>query len=946
MRKLIFFLLTYCLLHNAHSQSYYWQQQVNYRIDVSLNDKENTLDGFERLEYINNSPDTLKFIWFHLWPNAYKNDKTAFSDQLLENGDTKFYFSDKEERGYINRLDFKVNNITAATEDHPHYIDIIKLILPADLAPGQKILITTPFHVKLPFNISRSGYDGQSYQATQWYPKPAVYGKSGWHPMPYLNQGEFYSEFGNFDVRITVPKNYVVAATGELQDEEEKKWLKTRESPILSDEPQRASNPKQKTTGNKTETYPPSDAQMKTLQYLQNNTHDFAWFADKRFFVNYDTCKLSSGKSIEIYTFYTKQQEQYWKNSVQFCKDAIHFYSDHVGEYPYNSVSAVQGPPSFGGGMEYPTITVISPVESEKELDLTIAHELGHNWFYGVLGSNERSHPWMDEGINTFYENKYYSSKYGQRQQIERILFETAAIIKKDQPIETTSENFSEINYELVAYNKTSEWMRYLQEQLGTESFNKAMQEYYRQWQFKHPQPEDFKKSIEQSTGKDLDSIFAFLSTKGILPNEHRNGWKVISIFNPNSFSSYIKNPSKDVLFFSPVFGFNNYDKFMIGGIFTNCKLPPSPFQFLFIPMYGTGSKKLVGLGRLNYTFYPDNRVRKIELFLNGSTFTQDRFIDSAGKKIQFGFEKIVPGIRITMKEKNARSTLNKYIQWKTFFIREDELRFSRDTIITGTDTSIAESFKAVQSGRRLNQLKFVIENYRGLYPFSAELKIEQAQDFVRTAFTGNYFFNYAKGGGLEARFFAGKFFYTTAKTLNKQFSTDRYHFNMTGPNGYEDYTYSDYFIGRNNFEGLASQQIMLRDGAFKIRTDLLADKIGKSDDWLIAANFDSSIPDRINPLSLLPIKIPLKIFADIGTYAEAWKPGAGSDRFLFDAGLHIPLFKETINIYIPLVYSRVYKDYILSTLPKRNRLLKTLSFTIDISNLDLKRIDRQLGFL
>ena len=199
---------------------------------------------------------------------------------------------------------------------------------------------------------------------------------------------------------------------------------------------------------------------------------------------------------------------------MQLCKDAIHFYSDHVGEYPYNVASAVQGPPSFGGGMEYPTITSISPVESERELDITIAHELGHNWFYGILGSNERNHPWMDEGINTFYENKYYSSKYGQRQQLERILFETAAIVKKDQPIETTSEKFSEINYELVAYNKTSEWMRYLEQQLGSESFNKAMREYYRQWQFKHPQPEDFKKTIEQSTGKDLDTIFALLKTR------------------------------------------------------------------------------------------------------------------------------------------------------------------------------------------------------------------------------------------------------------------------------------------------------------------------------------------------------------------------------------------------------------------------------------------------
>ncbi len=229
---LLFF---YCQLPiaNCQSDSYrmnYWQQEVNYTIDVSLNDKDHTLNGFEKIEYINNSPDTLRFIWFHLWPNAYKNDKTAFTDQELENGNTKFYFSDKEQKGYINRLDFKVNNITAETEDHPQHIDIIKLILPSPLPPHQKILITTPFHEKLPYNFSRGGHDGQSYQVTQWYPKPAVYDKNGWHPMPYLDQGEFYSEFGSFDVSVTVPENYVVAATGELQNAEEKEWLKTRSS--------------------------------------------------------------------------------------------------------------------------------------------------------------------------------------------------------------------------------------------------------------------------------------------------------------------------------------------------------------------------------------------------------------------------------------------------------------------------------------------------------------------------------------------------------------------------------------------------------------------------------------------------------------------------------------------------------------------------------------------
>ncbi|MGZ8538692.1 MAG: M1 family metallopeptidase, partial [Flavisolibacter sp.] len=165
MQKLLS-LLAACSLWLAAS-SQYWQQRVDYIIDVSLNDKEKTLDAYEKLTYYNNSPDTLHFIWFHLWPNAYKNDRTAFNDQMLENDKTDFYFSNKEERGYINRLDFKVDGTTAKSEDHPEHIDIIKLLLPKPLPPGQHTVITTPFHVKLPYNFSRGGYDGESFQVTQ-----------------------------------------------------------------------------------------------------------------------------------------------------------------------------------------------------------------------------------------------------------------------------------------------------------------------------------------------------------------------------------------------------------------------------------------------------------------------------------------------------------------------------------------------------------------------------------------------------------------------------------------------------------------------------------------------------------------------------------------------------------------------------------------------------------
>ncbi len=185
---------------NAFCQTNYWQQEQHYTIDVKLNDVDNSITAFEKIVYINHSPDTLRFIWFHLWPNAYKNDRTAFSEQLLRNGSNDFYFSNEEARGYINQLDFKVDDSTATVVEDSAYIDILKIMLPKPLPPKDSVGITTPFHEKLPYNFSRGGHVFQTYQLTQWYPKPAVYDSRGWHPFPYLDQGEFYSEYGSFDV--------------------------------------------------------------------------------------------------------------------------------------------------------------------------------------------------------------------------------------------------------------------------------------------------------------------------------------------------------------------------------------------------------------------------------------------------------------------------------------------------------------------------------------------------------------------------------------------------------------------------------------------------------------------------------------------------------------------------------------------------------------------------
>jgi Peptidase family M1 domain len=945
--KRILFLISLCCLSSVvcGQSSSYWQQQVNYKIDVTLHDADHTLDGFVKMDYHNNSPDTLHFIWIHLWQNAFKNDKTAFTDQDLENGSTDFYFSNADKRGYINRLDFKVNGEVAKTTDHPQHQDIIKLILPKPIAPNSSAKIETPFHVKLPYNFSRGGHIDKAYHITQWYPKPAVYDRKGWHPMPYLDQGEFYAEFGNFEVQITLPDNYVVAATGDLQNENEKQWLKNRN--LFTREPKAKKQTQQKKKAIE-EPAVPSSQKTKTLRYKQNNVLDFAWFADKTYSVKTDTLKLSSGKIITANVFYYSENKEIWQNSIAMIKRAIITKSQWLGEYPYSVVSVVDG--GNGGGMEYPTITLLEDGGSEKMLDFVINHEVGHNWFQAILGTNERTHPWMDEGMNTYYDNRYSLQQYGNTNleiietksafiknrlpdDIQQTLLQTVIGVKKDQPIETTSEKFNAFNYNMVAYVKTGDWMKLLEDELGKEVFDKAMQEYYKRWQFKHPYPEDFKKVMEEVSGKNMDAVFALLNKKGDLkkPTTKKD-------LRFAAFFSMKETDKHNYIFASPAIGYNFYDGFMPGVLVHNYTLPLNKFQFVIAPLYGTKSKQLNGIGRLGYTFYPGDNGQKFEIAVAGASFSGDNFTDSTNTTNAQRFSKIVPSLKYTFANKNPRSSITKFIQWKTFLINETGLQFTRDT------TNQVDVITYPTESRYVNQLRFVIENNRVLYPYKGALQIEQGEGFARLAFTGNYYFNYAKGGGMDVRLFAGKFFYLGDKTFIKQFETDRYHLNMTGPKGNEDYTYSNYFIGRNEFEGFSNQQIMIRDGGFKVRTDYLSNKIGKTDDWLAAANFTSTIPNAINPLAVLPIKLPIRVFVDIGTYAEAWKKNAATGRFIYDAGLQLSLFKNVVNIYVPLLYSREYKDYFKSVITEK-RFRRNISFSIDLQNISLKKLVPQIPF-
>ncbi len=498
---------------NIFAQDNYFQQEVNYKINVTLNDEEHTVSGMIEIEYTNHAPHDLDSIYFNLWGNAFKNTRTAFAEQKLRMSSTEFYFSSNKSKGFYSNLDFSVNEEKAVLIFDKKNPDIAVLRLPNAIKKGETVKIKSPFTLKIPDSFSRLGHVGTSYQMTQWYPKPAVYDHKGWHPMPYLDLGEFYSEFGNYDVTITLPENYVVGASGVLQTESEKTFLKNKiaetEKFIENGFP-------------KNDSFPASSTSMKTIQFIAENVHDFAWFADKRFNVIKGESILASGKKVDTWAMFINKEADLWERAAEYVTRAVEFYSEMVGEYPWPQATAVHSALSAGGGMEYPMITVIGNSGSATALDDVITHEVGHNWFYGILASNEREHAWMDEGMNSYYEYRYMRRYYGRRVDIDvpkfllnhshEDVFEMAYLYNArrnlDQAPDMHSNEFEPVNYMIGSYVKPGTVLGHLEHYLGTAEFDRIMHVYYEKWQFRHPYPEDFQQLVEQESGKDLAWFF------------------------------------------------------------------------------------------------------------------------------------------------------------------------------------------------------------------------------------------------------------------------------------------------------------------------------------------------------------------------------------------------------------------------------------------------------
>ncbi len=508
-----------------------WQQEVHYTIRAQWNDSLHLILGWMHLTYINWSPDTLHELYFLAYPNAFRDNSTDFAKECMRTGGVDYLFAPPERRGYLVGLRFQRGKDTLSyTWVAP---DIVKVWLSVPLLPGDTLHLQTPFRTKLPYVFSRMGVAKGTVIAAYWYPRVARYDHRGWHLHSYLDQGEFAGEFGTYKVQLTVPENFVVLATGKLYTRSEYQFRQTRLAytqrlmAILDSLREYKAMKAYHTLLDSLKEIPPSSSTMKTITFYAERVHDFMWAADKRWLLMHDTVHLGGGRVVELWTAFYPEHYLVWRRALGFLDSALRFFSVQVGLYPYPQATVIEGPLGVGGGMEFPMISLISSgITEEEALNQVIAHEVGHNWFMGILAFEERFHPWMDEGINSFYEWKYMmwwrnqQRQQGEKKERGRTLWigglpvlrwrDQAPGIQPRylqaylaylalwaqaqrgfyQPPGLPAESYTELNYGLSVYFGTPLFLQVLESEVP--NWDSLVRAFYRRWRFRYPYPSDF----------------------------------------------------------------------------------------------------------------------------------------------------------------------------------------------------------------------------------------------------------------------------------------------------------------------------------------------------------------------------------------------------------------------------------------------------------------------
>ena len=469
------------------TNSCYWQQHVDYKMEIDMDVKTYQYKGKQTLIYTNNSPDVLNRVYYHLYFNAFQpGSEMDVRSRTIADPDSRV--GDRisklqpHDMGYI-----KVNSLTqnGITLKHETVGTILEVDLANPIQPGESVTFAMDFDAQVPLQIRRSGKnseEGVALSMAQWYPKLAEYDFEGWHADPYIGR-EFHGVWGDFDVKITIDKNYILGGTGYLQ------------------------NPNEIGYGYETGAVKRPNSKKLTWHFVAPKVHDFSWAADPDYI--HDTLQVPNGALLHFFYKKTLSEEfkNNWKKMQPKTVELMHYFNEKLGNYPYKQYSVIQG---GDGGMEYAMCTLITGKRRYGSLVGVTAHELAHKWFQFMLATNESKHGWMDEGFTSYISDLAMNEVMNENKAnpLESAYNSYIYLAKsgKEQPLTTHADRYNyNSTYGISAYNKGAVFLAQLNYVIGEENLNKTLKKYFEDFAFKHPTPNDFIRTAEKVSGLELD---------------------------------------------------------------------------------------------------------------------------------------------------------------------------------------------------------------------------------------------------------------------------------------------------------------------------------------------------------------------------------------------------------------------------------------------------------
>ncbi|MDT8417802.1 MAG: M1 family metallopeptidase [Lutibacter sp.] len=483
----------------AQNNTSYWQQQADYKMDVDVDAENYQYKGTQELTYTNNSPDVLNFVFYHLYFNAFQpNSEMDARLQSVPDPDKRMVknIGTKENPVYESRIAklspneigfLKVLSLKQNGKEVTYSIDgtILKVDLNDQIQPGEKVKFEMTFEGQIPVLIRRAGrnsVDGVALSMAQWYPKMAEYNFEGWHADSYIAR-EFHGVWANFDVTLHIDKNYTVGGTGYLQ------------------------NPQEVGHGYEDKSKPLNLPKGKKLKwnFVAPNVHDFTWAADPNYV--HDILKTANGTELHFFYKNDKKYAKAWKEVQPLTEKALQYFNENIGEYPWKQYSVIQG---GDGGMEYAMCTLVEGGETLNDIVGTVFHELAHTWFQQILATNESKHSWMDEGftsyISTLASNLILEGGDGKPNAKGYRGYFYAVKSNIEEPLTTHADRFNtNAAFSIGSYTKGSLFLSQLNYIIGEENVQKTIKKYFEDFKFKHPTPNDIKRTAEKVSGIQLD---------------------------------------------------------------------------------------------------------------------------------------------------------------------------------------------------------------------------------------------------------------------------------------------------------------------------------------------------------------------------------------------------------------------------------------------------------